>query len=417
MPNKPYHPPQDILDKYADVLVNFALGSVDPMTGVKRKRGIKKGETVMVQASESAKPLYAAVLKAVWKAGGHAIGRYAPDNEPWFKFDRTFFEHAEDHQLDFFPESYFKGMVEQADHLVVIMSETDKQSLLGIDPEKIMRRGVAYKPFMEWRNEKENKGKFTWTLALYGTPAAAKEAQLSEKDYWQQIIQACFIDKKDPIAEWQKVYKQIETYRKKLDALQIEKVHVLGPDADLWITIGEKRAWSHGGGRNIPSFEIFTSPDWRGTDGWIRFNQPLFRYGNLITGIELEFKNGKVIKAKAKKGEKVLRHMIASPNADKVGEFSLTDKRFSRITKFMAETLFDENMGGPHGNTHIALGNAYHNCYKGNPAKVSKKEWKRLGYNDSPVHTDIVSTSPRTVTAYFKKGGQKIIYQDGEFTL
>jgi aminopeptidase len=82
----------------------------------------------------------------------------------------------------------------------------------------------------------------------------------------------------------------------------------------------------------------------------------------------------------------------------------------------MGETLFDENVGGPHGNTHIALGSAYHDCYAGDPSKVSKKTWAKLGYNDSSVHTDVVSTAPRTVTAYFKKGPPKIIYQNGQFT-
>ena len=98
-------------------------------------------------------------------------------------------------------------------------------------------------------------------------------------------------------------------------------------------------------------------------------------------------------------------------------EFSLTDNRFSKITKFMAETLFDENIGGENGNTHIALGNAYHDCFDGNPAKMTKKQWEKLGYNHSVVHTDVISTAPRIVTAYMKDGTSKIIYKDGQFVL
>ncbi len=78
--------------------------------------------------------------------------------------------------------------------------------------------------------------------------------------------------------------------RERLDALDIERVHVEGEDVDLRIAIGEQRRWLGGRGRNIPSFEIFTSPDWRGTEGWIDFNQPLYRYGNLVKGIRLEFR-------------------------------------------------------------------------------------------------------------------------------
>ena len=109
--------------------------------------------------------------------------------------------------------------------------------------------------------------------------------------------------------------------------------------------------------------------------------------------------------------------MIATEGADKVGEFSLTDRRFSRITRFMGETLFDENMGGAHGNTHIALGRSYHDCYDGDPTKVSKSGWRTLGFNDSSVHTDIISTAPRMVTAHFKDGSKRVIYKNGQFVL
>ena len=188
-------------------------------------------------------------------------------------------------------------------------------------------------------------------------------------------------------------------------------------EVELRLTLGERRQWVGGSGRNIPSFEIFTSPDWRGTDGWIAFNQPLYRYGNLISGIRLEFAEGRVVNATAERNEHVLREMVATENADKVGEYSLTDRRFSRITKFMAETLYDENVGGPYGNTHIALGNSYHDCYAGDPAGVERAEWERLGFNESSVHTDIVSTADRTVTATMRDGSERVIYSDGEFRL
>ena len=107
--------------------------------------------------------------------------------------------------------------------------------------------------------------------------------------------------------------------------------------------------------------------------------------------------------------------MIATENADKIGEFSMTDRRFSRITKFMADTLYDENIGGPNGNTHIAIGNSYHDCFAGDPSKVSKKTWAKLGFNNSSVHTDIITTTPRVITAYLKDGKMKVIYKNGEY--
>jgi aminopeptidase len=406
MNKKDYTPPKKILENYANVLVNFALGS---------GKGIRKGEVVHLIAEEFAKPLYLEIRKAIWKAGGHVLSDYRPANEKGLNIEQDFYLHTENHQLEFFPHHYLEGLVKQVDHQIFILGETDLSALKNIDPKKIMARGKVFKPYMEWRTKKENAGKFTWNLALYGTEEMAKEAKMTIKEYWGQIIKACFLDHKDPIAKWNEVFKNLEDYRKKLNKLPIDKFHVKGPDVDLWVKLGEKRQWAGGSGRNMPSFELYTSPDWRGTEGWIRFNQPLYSHGNMIEGIELTFKHGKIIRSKAKKNEKLLKQMIATEGANKIGEFSMTDRRFSRITKFMADTLFDENIGGPNGNTHIAIGNSYHNCYTGNPDKVSKKTWEKLGFNNSSVHTDIITTTPRVITAYMKDGKPKVIYQNGEY--
>ena len=246
----------------------------------------------------------------------------------------------------------------------------------------------------------------------------ADEAGLSLEAYWEQIIEACYLREDDPVAKWKSVQQEIELIKDKLDALPIDKLHIKGADADLHIRIGENRKWLSGGGKNIPSFEIFTSPDWRGTNGFIRFNQPLYYSGKRIAGVSLQFENGFVIDSSATENEDALKEMIAQDNADKVGEFSLTDKRHSRITKFMATTLYDENQGGEFGNTHIALGNAYKDTFTGDMAKVTEQQWADMGYNSCPkVHTDIISTADRTVTATLRDGTEQVIYKDGMFTI
>jgi aminopeptidase len=403
-----FRPSQAVLQRYADVLVNFALGG---------GAGVKPGEVIRVTAHEVAKPLYVELHRAVWRAGAHTIGNYLPDDDAESNLSRDFYELGGDEQIDFFADAYLRGMIDQIDHQVTVLSETDMHALEGVDPALIMRSGRAMKPAMDWRTEKENAGRFTWTLGLYGTAAMAAEAALTEEEYWQQITDACFLDEDDPIARWRQVSEQIGEYVARLNALPIEALHVVGTDVDLRVTLGERRQWVGGSGRNIPSFEIFTSPDWRGTEGWIAFNQPLYRYGNLVRGVRLEFVDGRVVKATAEHNEQVITEMVASENANKVGEFSLTDRRFSRITRFMAETLYDENVGGPFGNTHIALGKSYHDCYAGDPASVTREEWDRLGFNESSVHTDIVSTTDRTVTATLRGGGEQVIYAGGEFQL
>lgn len=398
-----YHPSKKVLERYADVLVNFALNS---------GRGLKAGEVVLLQVPESAKPMLLALHKAVLKASGHPIIQYIPDG-----MSRDFFNFSNIEQITFFPAKYLKGKIEEIDHSIMIIADTDKHELEGIDSKLIMEKSQAFKPYMDWRNKKENQGKFTWTLGLYGTKAGAREAKMTEKEYWKEIIKACYLNDKDPVKTWQKISAETERIKNKLNNLKIDKLRLQTKNTDLFITLGNNRKWMGGGGRNIPSFEIFISPDCRYTEGHIYFNQPLYQYGNLIKDINLEFKAGKVIKAKAGKGEKILKEMIKNKGADMIGEFSLTDSRLSKITKFMAETLFDENMGGKYGNTHIALGAAYKDSYPGDSNKLNKKQWQKIGYNDSVIHTDIISTEKSIVTAYLANGKEKIIYKSGRFLI
>jgi aminopeptidase len=186
-----YVPPQEIIERYASVLVDFALGG-----GV----GVQPGETVRIASPESAKPLYVELAKAVWRAGGHVLSAYRPDDDHQFNVSRDFYELASDEQLDHFSDDYMRGLVDQMDHQVTVLAEADPHALDSVDPAKIMRQGAAMRPLLDWRGEKENAGRFSWTLGLYGTPAMAAEAQMGLEEYWEQIVHACFLDAEDPIA-------------------------------------------------------------------------------------------------------------------------------------------------------------------------------------------------------------------------
>jgi aminopeptidase len=401
-----YVPSQKLLERYARLLVNYALGGGN---------GIKPGDVVQVTAPDSAKPLYVEACRAVWQAGGQVIDGYYPDDEDGLAVARVRYDAASDEQLDFFPSTYYRALIDQTDHSLHIMAENDPDALQDVSPEKIMRFRRSRRDVVAWRNEKENAGKYTWTIGLYPTEAMASEAGMSLEEYWELVKLACFLDEPDPVARWREVGDQIQSRCDWLNSLPIDRLHVEGEDVDLWLTLGEKRKWIGGGGANIPSFEVFTSPDWRGTEGRIRFSEPLYVYGSLITGVELEFRDGLVVSARATERQDLLEEMIATDSANRVGEFSMTDAGLSRITRFMANTLYDENMGGPYGNTHVALGMAIKQCYDGDPAAVSEEEWERLGFNDSVVHTDIVSTTDRTVTAVLKDGSEQVIYSGGRF--
>jgi len=400
---------ETLLKKYAQVMVHYALND---------GKGINKGDTVFLVGQEYTKDLFMAIAKEVYAAGGNLITNYQPNNLRDNSLARFLLQNGTDEQIAFFATPYWKGIVEATDHILFIISEPDVHYLADIPSSKISLMNSARAPYMKMREKKEQEGKLSWSLCLYGTQSMADEAGLSLEEYWEQIIEACYLREDDPVSKWKSVQQEIEQIKDKLDALQIDTLHIKGNDVDLHIQIGENRKWLSGGGKNIPSFEIFTSPDWRGTNGFINFNQPLYYSGKRIAGVSLTFENGVVVASSATENEDGLKEMIAQENADKVGEFSLTDRRHSRITRFMATTLFDENMGGDYGNTHIALGNAYKDTFTGDMSVVTEEQWATMGYNSCPkVHTDIISTSDRTVTARLRNGTEKVIYKNGQFEL
>lgn len=408
--SKIYTPSDAILQKYARLLVRFGLRS-------RSGKRLPKGSVVQFDVPDVAKPLYFHLQNEILVAGYHPLGRLLPSNSKEYNITEAFFNNANKKQREFFPELYARATIDQIDGRIGILAETMPKALAKIDTKLVMQKAQAGKQMKEWFFTKVNADKLQWTLGLYGTEAAAAEAGMSLKAYWQQIIKACYLDAVDPVKEWERIDKTVQRTANALSKLKIEKVHMLGPDVDLHIGIGANRAWRAGGGNNIPSYEVFTSPDYRQVNGWIRFDRPLYdRYGNLIKGIELTFKDGVCVKATAEENEAALKQLIKAPGGNRLGEFSLTDARLSRITKFMANTLFDENTGGKYGNTHVALGSAYRDCYQGkDSAKFSNEDWDTLGYNDSVVHEDIVSTTQRTVTAVLPGGKEKVIYKDGHF--
>jgi aminopeptidase len=251
---------------------------------------------------------------------------------------------------------------------------------------------------------------------LFPTQELAKKAGLTIKQYTAQVSRACYLDKPDPVQAWKSIYKDAMTIKRWLNGLDLKYLHIESKNIDLKISPGEKRRWVGISGHNIPSFEIFHSPDYRGTEGVYYADQPSYRSGNIVKGVRLTFKRGSVVKVEAKKGEAfIAKQATMDKGAGRVGEFSLTDKRFSRINRFMASTLYDENYGGPNGNCHLALGSSYSDSYDGDHARLTKDRKEKLGFNDSALHWDLVNTEKKMVTAHLSSGKKIIIYENGRF--
>jgi aminopeptidase len=271
------------------------------------------------------------------------------------EMEKSFYARATPRQLQFVAagEENLNRQLSGSIHLYAPESVTH---LGEVDPRKIGRAVVARKFLRDVLKRREERGHFSWTLSVFPTMALARQARMSLKAYTRQIAAACFLEHRDPVSRWQAVHRKIGLIKKWLDRMPIERLHVESDTIDLMITTGEERKWLGLSGRNIPSFEVFISPDWRGTRGLYHADQPCFRSGNHIAGVRLEFKKGEVVSASARKGRDFLRRQLEMDRgAKRVGEFSLTDRRFSRIGVFMANTLYDENFGGRHGNCHVAL--------------------------------------------------------------
>jgi aminopeptidase len=395
----------DILEKYAAVL-EWALETA-------RGRPYKAYETVLIRYDHDALPLTEALWRRLIARKLHVTPRLLTPPV----MEKDFYTLSDKRQRIFIAageREFYRALAGN----IYIGAPSSLVHLRDIDPKRIVEVSTARKEFREIMEAREAQKKFGWTLCVLPTAELARRAGCSIGAYTEQIVRACFLDTDDPVAKWKEVHTEANEIKRRLGSLKMRSVRIESANMDLTIHIGEQRRFNGVSGHNIPSFEIFTSPDWRGARGIWYANQPSYRSGNLVEKVKLEFTNGRARLIGAHEGEAFTRQMLATDRgAAQIGEFSLTDRRFSNITRFMADTLFDENYGGAEGNCHIALGNAYLDTFAGKSAALTKTERAALGFNESALHWDLVNTEAKTVRAELAGGKSMIIYEKGCFTL
>jgi len=391
------------MERYAEVLL-WGLQTA-------RTRKYKKNDLILIRFSLPGIRLAEILEEKILKMGLIPISRFNPTPA----MEKNFLKLSNNSQLTFRAPGD-KELYEHLNGSIFLHAPESITHLSNIDPQKIGQFAMARKYLRDINDNREINGDFGWTLCMLPTKALAKHAGLSLESYTNQIVKACFLNRVEPLKHWQTVFTNAISVKKWLNSLKVNYYHIESANIDLIITLGAQRKWIGISGHNIPSFEIFTSPDWRGTKGIYYADQPSFRTGNYVEKIRLEFKNGYAEKISAATGEDfVKKQLTMDKGANRVGEFSLTDKRFSRINQFMANTLFDENYGGKFGNCHIALGACYLDTYTGNAAGLTKTSKDKLGFNNSALHWDLVNTEKKTVTAHLNDGKKKIIYENGQF--
>jgi aminopeptidase len=394
------------LEKLAEVMI-WGL-----YTARKSKGGVyKSGDVVDILWELDALSLTEIIYSKLLERGLHVF----PTMRKTAKMERDFFTLSQDYQLQFCP-SWSKALVRRINGTIYLYAPSSITHLKDVDHKKMAMYAVARKPLNKIVDVRENKGLYGWTLCSLPTQVLADQAQMSLKEYTDEIAKACYLNDADPVNTWQRIFEEGKAIRAWLLSLNVDVLHIESANIDLKVLLGEKRRWLGGDGCNIPSFENFTSPDYRGTQGVYFANMPSFLNGNYVKGVRLVFKDGRAVEVKAEEGEEFTKAQISmDEGACRLGEFSLTDKRHSPITKFMAETLFDENVGGENGNCHIAVGDSYRDTYSGNLQEMTPKLEKELGYNDSSLHWDLINTESKRVTALLKGGGRVVIYENGMF--
>ncbi|MEJ2642256.1 MAG: aminopeptidase [Desulfosarcinaceae bacterium] len=392
------------LERYADVML-WGLTTA-------RSQRFKKNDIVQVRFNLAALRLAELLHGRLLERGLNPVMRFSPTPI----MERDFFHLADAKQLISQPPGT-NTLFENLNGSIFLHAPDSITHLSDVDPKKIARFTKSRKPLREILDKRDAAGLFGWTLCVLPTAELARHARMDMTSYSRQIIKACFLNRKDPVKQWEEIFKQAGTLKRWLNRLRVKHFHVESKNVDLNVTPGEKRRWIGISGHNIPSFELFLSPDWRGTRGQYYANQPSYRSGNYIEGVRLEFQKGRVKRIQAETGEAFVRKQLTmDKGASQLGEFSLTDKRFSKIDHFMANTLFDENYGGRQGNCHVAVGSSYADTYTGDPGELTPARKAELGFNDSALHWDLVNTEKKRVSAHLTNGKVVTIYENGQFT-
>jgi aminopeptidase len=391
------------LERYADVLL-WGLRTA-------RSTPYKKGDVILVRFNLDAVSLAEKLERRLLEMGMNPVRRMNPTPD----MEKNFFGLANSRQLVFDPPGEAE-LYRNLNGSIFLHAPASITHLSTIDPKKISRFTLSKKFLRDILESREQAGLFGWTLCMIPTAELARHAGLAEQDYAKQIINACFLNRRNPVEQWKTVFKNAAAIKRWLNSMSVSHYHVESARVDLKITPGDQRQWIGISGHNIPSFELFVSPDWRGTSGVYFADQPSYRSGNLVKGVRLTFKKGVAVEVESETGADFVRKQLKMDRgASRLGEFSLTDRRFSKINRFMANTLFDENFGGRWGNCHVALGASYADTYSGNIQSFTKAKKTRLGFNDSALHWDLVNTEKKRVVAHLTGGGRTTIYENGCF--
>ncbi len=385
-----------------------------------------EGQDLVLTAPLVAVPLVRLITAHAYKAGASTVTTFYSDEETTL----ARYRHGHDASFDRAPNWLYDGMAKAYENGAARLAIAgDNPMLLAEqDPAKVGRANkatsIAYKPALEHISNFD----INWNICSYPNPSWAKlvfpDMPIEEavRKLADAIFAASRVDREDPVAAWADHNAELKKRSTWLNGERFAALHFTGPGTDLTVGLADGHEW-HGGAStakngvtcnpNIPTEEVFTTPHALKVEGHVSSTKPLSHQGTLIDNIQVRFEGGRIVEAKASKGEAVLNKVLdTDEGARRLGEVALVphSSPISASGVLFYNTLFDEN-----ASCHIALGQCYSKCFL-NGASLSQDQIKAQGGNSSLIHIDWMIGSGQVDIDGIRADGSKVpVMRQGEW--
>lgn len=403
----------DKLDKLAQVAIKVGLQ-------------LAPGQDLLITAPLAAAPLARRITEHAYKAGAGLVTTLYSDEEATL----LRYRHAPDLSFDRAAGWLYEGMGKAFGSNTARLAIAGENPMLlsAEDPDKVSRANramsIAYKPALE----KISTFEINWNIVSYPNPTWAKQVfpndpeDVAVKKLADAIFAASRVDVADPIAAWADHNARLHERSGWLNSQNFHALHFTGPGTDLVVGLADGHEW-HGGSSvakngitcnaNIPTEEVFTTPHRLRVDGYVRSTKPLSHQGTLIDNIEVRFEGGKIVSAKASKGETVLQKVLdIDEGARRLGEVAIVphSSPISKSGLLFFNTLYDENAA-----CHIALGQCYSKCFVGGDT-ITPEQVEAQGGNKSLIHIDwMIGSGEIDIDGVNKDGSKVPVLRKGEW--
>ena len=331
-------------DRFAALLCGYCLD-------------VQPGQQALVRSTTLAAPLLLALQREILERDAWPALRTALPGQA-----EGYWAAARDIHLDTLSPGE-QSETETADCLLTIQAPENTSELAGVDPARQARAARARAGVRELAMQRR------WCGTLWPTPAGAQQARMATTDFAALVERALFLDREDPVAAWGELSARQAKLIERLAGASELRIEAEGTDLRLSVA---GRTWVNSDGkRNMPSGEVFTGPHETSAEGVIRFTIPTAPRGVVVEDVTLEFREGRVVSAKAERGDAYLQATLdTDEGARYLGELGI-GTNFG-IDRPIGAILFDEKIGGT---VHLAIGNSYP---------------ETGGTNKSTVHWDLI---------------------------